>query len=61
MDKQEILSLLRSVAAQDIAPEQALLSLKQAPFADIDYAKIDLHRGLRQGGTRGNLRSRQDS
>ena len=49
MDKQEILSLLRSVAAHEIAPEQALLTLKQAPFADLDYAKIDLHRGLRQG------------
>lgn len=30
-------------------PEQAMLHLKQAPFADIGYAKIDLHRGLRQG------------
>lgn len=49
MDKQELLSLLHAVAAHEVAPEQALLSLKQAPFADLDYAKIDLHRGVRQG------------
>ncbi len=49
MDKQETLALLRAVASHEIAPEQAMLTLKQAPFADIDYAKIDLHRGLRQG------------
>lgn len=49
MDKQEIFSLLHAVAAHEITPEQALLTLKQAPFADLDYAKIDLHRGLRQG------------
>lgn len=49
MDKQEVYSLLSAVAAHEITPEQALLRLRQAPFADIDYAKIDLHRGLRQG------------
>lgn len=49
MNKQEIFSLLHAVAAQSVTPEDALLQLKQAPFADLDYAKIDLHRGLRQG------------
>ena len=49
MDKQEILELLSAVAEHDVSPEQALLRLKQAPFADIGYAKIDVHRGLRQG------------
>ena len=49
MDKQEISRLLRAVAAHDVSPEEALLQLRKAPFADIDYAKIDLHRGLRQG------------
>ena len=49
MDKQEILKLLQAVASHQVTPEAAVLKLKQAPFADIDYAKIDLHRGLRQG------------
>ncbi len=49
MDKQEIYELLSAVANQELSPEQALLHLKQEPFADIGYAKIDLHRGLRQG------------
>lgn len=29
--------------------EDALLALKKEPFADIGYAKVDLHRTLRQG------------
>ena len=29
--------------------DEAFLKLKEAPFADIDYASIDLHRKLRQG------------
>lgn len=49
MNKQEILRLLQAVAAQSVSAEDALLQLKQAPFADLDYAKIDLHRGVRQG------------
>ena len=44
-----MIRLLRDVAAHTVSPEQALLALRQAPFADIDYAKIDLHRGVRQG------------
>ena len=31
------------------SPEEALLDLKEAPFEDLDYAKIDLHRSVRQG------------
>ncbi|MCQ2520581.1 MAG: nickel pincer cofactor biosynthesis protein LarB [Lachnospiraceae bacterium] len=29
--------------------DDALLSIKKAPFEDIDYAKVDFHRKLRQG------------
>ena len=47
--KHEILSLLRSVAAGETAPEDALLELKTEPFADLGYAKVDFHRGIRQG------------
>ena len=49
MEQNEALSLLRSVAAGETAPEDALLKLKMQPFEDIGYAKIDHHRGLRHG------------
>lgn len=48
-NKYDILQLLRSVADGTTEPEQALLQLKEAPFEDLDYAKIDLHRSVRQG------------
>lgn len=48
-NKHEILSLLRSVAAGETAPEQALNSLKMSPYEDLGYAKIDFHRAVRQG------------
>ena len=47
--KHEILELLRAVAAGRTAPEDALLELKTEPFADLGYAKVDFHRGVRQG------------
>lgn len=49
--KEDILTLLRSVAEGKTAPEDALLSLKEAPFEDLGYAKIDYHRGIRQGAS----------
>ncbi|OUQ25991.1 1-(5-phosphoribosyl)-5-amino-4-imidazole-carboxylate carboxylase [Flavonifractor sp. An135] len=48
-NRQEILNLLRQVAGGTVAPEEALLSLKEKPFEDLGYAKVDLHRGVRQG------------
>ena len=48
-NKRDILELLRKVADKSVTPEQALLDLKEAPFEDLDYAKIDLHRSVRQG------------
>ena len=48
-NRQEILDLLRQVAGGTVAPEEALLSLKEKPFEDLGYAKVDLHRGVRQG------------
>lgn len=47
--KQEILSLLQQVQAGAVTPEQALLELKQSPYTDLGYAKVDFHRSLRQG------------
>ena len=49
MDQEQILRLLRQVSAGEVAPQEALLHLKTAPFEDLGYAKPDFHRGLRQG------------
>lgn len=48
-NKHDILCLLRSVANGETRPEDALLELKEAPFEDLGYAKVDLHRSVRQG------------
>ena len=48
-NKQDILQLLRQVSKGVVAPEEALLKLKEAPFEDLGYAKVDFHRGVRQG------------
>lgn len=48
-NKHDILCLLRSVANGETKPEDALLELKEAPFEDLGYAKVDLHRSVRQG------------
>lgn len=48
-NKQDILQLLQQVSQGDCSPQQALLQLKQAPFEDLGYAKVDFHRSIRQG------------
>lgn len=47
--KEEVLSLLRRVSEGAVKPEEALLKLKLMPYEDLGYAKVDYHRGLRQG------------
>lgn len=49
MDQKELHELLTAVASGEIAPESAALRLKTAPFTDLGYAKVDNHRGIRQG------------
>lgn len=50
MDKYEMTKLLEAVAAGELAPEEAALKLKFEPFKEIgEYARVDLHRGIRQG------------
>ena len=46
---EDIRALLTGVQQGKVSVDAALLALKEAPFADIDYAKVDLHRRLRQG------------
>lgn len=45
----DIKEILSKVQAGEMSVEDALLSIKKQPFEDIDYAKIDLHRSIRQG------------
>ncbi|MDO4865423.1 MAG: nickel pincer cofactor biosynthesis protein LarB [Clostridia bacterium] len=49
MDREQALRALRAVQAGELTPEAALGMLAQAPYEDIGYAKIDHHRGLRNG------------
>ena len=49
MNQLDALSLLNSVKEVSLTPEQALLRLRLEPFEDLGYAKVDHHRGLRQG------------
>ena len=45
----ETREVLEQVRCGGLSVEDALQRLKQAPFADIGYAKVDMHRALRQG------------
>ena len=45
----EIKRILEAVHSGDLSVEDALVKIKAEPFADIGYAKVDLHRKIRQG------------
>ena len=49
MNSQELLKLLKSVQSGKLVPEEAIERLKHLPFEDLDFAKVDHHRTLRQG------------
>ena len=50
MDKTEMTELLKKVADGIVSPEEAALKLKMQPFMEIgEFAKVDFHRGIRQG------------
>ena len=44
----EIRKMLEGVRQGTVSVDDALLALKKEPFTDIGYAKVDLHRGIRQ-------------
>ena len=49
VDKTELNELLRQVADGSVSPEEAALKLKIEPIREVgDYAKVDMHRGIRQ-------------
>ena len=45
----DIRTMLNGVKTGEISVDDAVLELKKKPFEDIDFAKVDLHRSLRQG------------
>lgn len=49
MEKRDLLALLGQVADGTVSPEAAALKLRDAPFQELGYAKVDHHRGIRQG------------
>ncbi len=44
-----ILEILKQVQSGALSPEQAEQKLKISPYEDLGFAKVDHHRGLRQG------------
>ena len=49
MEQRAIKALLEQVAAGQVDVDDALLRLKMEPFEELGFAKLDSHRGLRQG------------
>ena len=45
----DIRKLLEAVRTGETSVDDALLQIKMSPFEDIGYAKVDLHRKIRQG------------
>lgn len=49
MKQSELACLLNQVAAGELKPQEALLKIKTEPYKDMGFAKLDTHRGIRQG------------
>src|SRR5882724_229988 len=49
MNERELEKLLELVRAGELTPSRAMERLKHLPFEDLGFAKVDHHRGLRQG------------
>jgi len=49
MDSERLRRLLGEVSAGRLDPDAALERLRALPYADLGFAKVDLHRGLRLG------------
>lgn len=47
----DIRGTLEALKNGEISVDDALLAIKKQPFEDLGYAKVDLHRGIRQGAT----------
>ena len=49
MTSEQVLDLLNKIREGKITPDQGLEKLKNLPFEDLGYARVDHHRTLRQG------------
>lgn len=49
MDEQKLRQLLENIKSGKISEEDAISSLKNLPYEDLDFAKVDHHRALRTG------------
>ena len=49
MEQRQLRDLLARVASGETTAEEAERALRVAPFTDLGYAKVDQHRGVRQG------------
>ncbi len=49
MNEDQLRALLEQVRSGELAPDQAVTSLRHMPFEDLGYAKVDHHRALRHG------------
>ena len=49
MKQSELMNILDDVATGKVTKEEALLAIKEEPFKDMGFAKIDTNRGIRQG------------
>ena len=46
---ENVREILEGIKDGKVSVEEALLELKKKPFEDIGYAKVDMHRKIRQG------------
>lgn len=49
MDEARLLELLQRIKSNDISVQAALQEMKKSPYDDLGFAKVDMHRHLRQG------------
>lgn len=49
MDKEQLMALLEAVRRGETPPSVAAEQLQMAPFENLRYARVDHHRGIRQG------------
>ena len=47
--KTELRRILEALQSGAISVDEAVLAIKKAPFVELGYAKVDLHRAVRQG------------
>src|SRR5579872_3950982 len=49
MNEDQLRTLLEQVRSGEVAPDQAVVSMRHLPFEDLGFAKVDHHRALRHG------------